>query len=273
MTELHYRLIPGPEAGPESVPARLAVFLHGILGSGRNWASVARRVVNDRPEWTAALLDLRMHGDSVGFVAPHTVVAAADDVMRLIERLAPGQVVIIGHSFGGKVALECARRWEGPLRQVWVMDATPSAGLSRGNAARLIGALGRLPDRFDSREELMAILGREGFAPRVGMWMATNLDPTGDGLRWRFSLSAIHDMLADFAVTDLWSVVEDSASAVELHFVRATESDYIVGADRERLLAASADSKRVYVHDVEGGHWLNMDNPEALIELLDTWLP
>ena len=86
-------------------------------------------------------------------------------------------------------------------------------------------------------------------------------------------LSAIHDMLADFAVTDLWWVVEESASAVELHFVRATESDYIVGADRERLLAASADSKRVYVHDVEGGHWLNMDNPEALIELLDTWLP
>ena len=272
MNDLHHRLIRRADASGGPAPARLAVFLHGILGSGRNWASIARRVVDHRPEWTAALVDLRMHGDSTGFEPPHTVVTAADDVIRLLERLNPGQAVIIGHSFGGKVALECSRRWDGPLRQIWVMDAVPSAGLSRGSAAPMIETLGRLPDRYESREELVTILVGEGFAHRVASWMATNIGPTDDGLRWRFSLPAIRDMLADFAATDLWSVVEDADSAVELHFVRATQSEYIVGADRERLLA-EAGGRRVHVHDVEGSHWLNVDNPDALVELLDTWLP
>jgi len=249
------------------------MFLHGILGSGRNWASIARRVVDDRPEWTAVLVDLRMHGDSAGFEPPHTVSSAASDVLRLYDRLDPGQAVIVGHSFGGKVSLECARRSRASLRQAWVMDANPSAGLSRGSAADMVATLNRLPDRYNDRDELVDILLREGFARPVALWMATNLGPSEGGFRWRFFLPAIRDMLADFADTDLWDVVDDRASPTELHFVRATESGYIGGSDHERLLTASAGAKRVFVHDVEGGHWLNVDNPAAVIELLDTWLP
>jgi len=62
---------------PGESPDRWFAVLHGIFGSGRNWASVARRVVRARPEWGAVLVDLREHGESVGFEPPHTLDRAA----------------------------------------------------------------------------------------------------------------------------------------------------------------------------------------------------
>src|SRR5690606_18639255 len=43
-------------------PRAWMFVLHGIYGAGRNWASVVRRVVRERPEWGALLVDLRQHG-------------------------------------------------------------------------------------------------------------------------------------------------------------------------------------------------------------------
>jgi len=153
------------------------------------------------------------------------------------------------------------------------MDANPSAGLARGSAAHMIDVLGKMPDRYDDRDALIGRLRSEGFGETVAAWMASNLGPTEDGYRWRFSLPAIREMLADFAATDLWCMVEDPARSAQLHFVRATRSDYIVGPDLDRLRAASAGGNGVHVHEVTGGHWLNVDNPDALVDLLDTWLP
>src|SRR5512142_1296285 len=66
----------------ETTPARWLYVLHGIFGAGRNWASIMRRLVRERPEWGAVLVDLREHGRSGGFPPPHTVATAAGDVAR-----------------------------------------------------------------------------------------------------------------------------------------------------------------------------------------------
>jgi esterase len=50
-------------------------------------------------------VDLRLHGGSTGFEPPHTLGAAADDVDRLVEHLDFHAAAVMGHSFGGKVAL------------------------------------------------------------------------------------------------------------------------------------------------------------------------
>ena len=56
-----------PEAG---TARRTIAFLHGIYGRGRNWAAIARGLVARRPEWAAALVDLRLHGASPAFDPP-----------------------------------------------------------------------------------------------------------------------------------------------------------------------------------------------------------
>ncbi|WP_420635235.1 alpha/beta fold hydrolase [Candidatus Palauibacter sp.] len=66
---------------------RWLYVLNGIYGTGRNWASFARRLVAGRPEWGAVLVDLRLHGHSRGFEPPHTLAACVHDLLGLSAAL------------------------------------------------------------------------------------------------------------------------------------------------------------------------------------------
>ena len=109
---------------PGETPERWILFLHGILGSGANWRTFAKNLVAEKPGWGAVLVDLRLHGESrEGFPPPHTLGAAAADVIAL-EKGIPGPIgAIVAHSFGGKVALEHARQTNGAVpddaKQPW----------------------------------------------------------------------------------------------------------------------------------------------------------
>ncbi len=72
---------------------------------------MAREIAAARPEWSALLVDLRLHGDSPALDPPHTVEAAAADVRAVIEAESSNGApvrALLGHSFGGKVTLAVA---------------------------------------------------------------------------------------------------------------------------------------------------------------------
>ncbi len=257
-----------PVTAGDGAPAGWMYVLHGIYGAGRNWGTIARRVVRARPDWGALLVDLREHGDSRGFPPPHTIAAAAADLDTLAARFPPAAV--LGHSFGGKVALAWARSGRAGLRQVWSIDSTPDAGPPRGSAWQMLEIVERLPGPFDAREDAVNALVEAGTAEPVARWMTTNLRPADGVFHWRLDFEAIRALLEDFFRTDVWPVVEALPAGLDLHVVRATESSVITAEAVERFLAAGP---RVHLHLVEGGHWLNADNPEALLERLTEHLP
>jgi esterase len=257
-------------------PANWMYVLHGIFGAGRNWGSVVRRVVRARPEWGALLIDLRQHGSSRDFPPPHTVDAAAADLGQLAAHTGIVPDAILGHSFGGKVALQFAGGAAGAaaltsLRQVWVVDSTPDARSPAGSAWHMLQLVKDMPDRFARREDLVHGLESGGMSAGVAQWMATNLEPSDGGYRWRFDLASLEALLSSFFETDAWPAVESPPAHVSLHFVRATGSDVLSGATLERL--RSHVSARVHLHEVAGGHWVNADNPAAIEALLVQLLP
>lgn len=253
-------------------PARWLYVLHGIYGAGRNWASVARRVTRERPDWGAVLVDLRQHGASQGFPPPHTIVTAAEDLVRLVRNSGDEAGAVLGHSFGGKVALAVARRALPGLRQVWVVDSTPEAREPGGSAWQMLEVIRSLPDHFASRDDLIGALEGHGLASATAQWMATNLEHHGGAYRWRFDIDALEALLRDFFRTDLWAVVERPPEDVELHIVKAEESS-VLSPDAIARIDAAAAKAPVHLHRVAGGHWLNADNPDALVELVVQWLP
>ncbi len=258
---------------PAATPERWLLVLHGIYGSGRNWGTIARRLVEARPEWGVLLVDLRMHGGSMGFAGPHTLAAAAGDVDRLVEALDFHAAAVMGHSFGGKVALLYAAHHGEGLRQVWVMDSTPAVREPEGSAWRMIEAVRSLPADFASRAEAVEGLERLGYPPVLGHWMAINLEAAEGRYRWRLDFDALEEMLRDFFRTDLWGIVEAPPEGVELRFVKATESNTLDPASVERVEAAERASDRVHLHHLQGGHWINTDNPEGVLGLLVDDLP
>ncbi|WP_420447659.1 alpha/beta fold hydrolase [Candidatus Palauibacter sp.] len=244
---------------------RWLYVLHGIYGTGRNWASFARRLIAARPEWGAVLVDLRLHGHSPGFEPPHTLPACVRDVLELSESLGRPVDAILGHSFGGKVSLMVAAA-VAPT-QAWVIDATPSRRSPGGGAARLLHVLRRHPGPFDARRDAVSAVEAEGFASPVARWLATNLVFVDAGYRWSLNPDALGELLADYFRRDLWDVIETPVPASEVHVVRAARSD-ILSADDIRRLRAAGVNGRVHLHELAGGHWLHVDNPDGLLDLV-----
>lgn len=252
-------------AGEGSRPGSWLMMLHGIYGAGRNWGSVARSLTESRADWGAVLVDLRQHGGSQGFPPPHTLDAAAGD-LAAVE--APGPIRgVLGHSFGGKVALLHARERES-VGQVWVVDSTPDTREPDGSAWRMLEILRDLPEAFDSRDEAVEALVERRVVRPIALWMTTNLEYRDDRYRWRIDLDDMEALLRDFFRTDLWDVVESPPERLTVHMVRATESSILGAEATERIREAGRATGRVHLHEVEGGHWLNADNPDALVSLL-----
>ena len=274
MATLHHDIVEGPGAAP----SRRMLLLHGIYGAGRNWGTVARRLVRTRPEWSVVLVDLRSHGRSPR-LSPHTLECCAADLLEVEDHLGGPADAVLGHSFGGKVALlharERARHAGSASRQLWIVDSSPSAGRPGGGAWRMLGVLRRHPGPFGSRAEAVDAVESEGFSTLVANWMAINAVRTDTGLEWRIDPGEMEAYLRDYFRTDAWDVVENPPARTDIRFIRALDSSVLDEAATARIRRAARgtgrsvrDTGRVFLHEVEGGHWVNTENPDALLELL-----
>jgi len=260
-------------ARSDAAPARWLALTHGIYGAGSNWRSVARKLNERRPEWGVVLVDLHQHGRSEAGAPPHTIAACADDLRALCAELG-GVDAIAGHSFGGKVAL--ATRGLVALRQTWVLDASPSARpgaaadssnslpSSSNTVMQVLELMERAPRGWARREDFVASVVRAGHDEGLARWLAMSLQPEPGGtLALRFDFAALREMLADYYATDLWDALEAPGGDVEV--VVAERSSAVSAADRGRLAAAPP---HVHVHPVAAGHWLHIEAPAAVVDLL-----
>lgn len=253
-------------------PTRAMLFLHGILGRGNNWRSHARRFVEARPDWAAVLVDLRLHGDSLQPRPPHTLAACAADLRALpLELPVRG---VIGHSFGGKVALAFAEgldlreraRGATALDELWVIDSTPSARPDRRGSEdvlRVIATLREVPREHAERSDFVAAICERGFSEMLARWLATSLVRTASGWRYPVDLDAIEDLLEDYFARDLWGEVPGAAA--DVFFVIGGRSEVFDAADRATVRDLAARHEGVHLEVFEqSGHWLHVEEPERL---------
>ena len=254
-------------------PERFMLFLHGILGTRANWRGVARRFVEVRPEWGAILVDLREHGDSLGFSAPHTLQAAAADVAELLGSLSTPVGGALGHSFGGKVVLEWLRSRRGQDTEAWTIDSSPSPSAANRDTtatAEVIRTLDALPAEWDSRDAFVAAMVEAGQPPPIAQWLAMNLRRTDDGGRaFGPNLEVIRDLIEDYARADAWDVLEALPDGCTLDVVVGGRSEVFSRSDRARVERIAEQNSRVSVHVIEhAGHWVHVDAADALVALL-----
>lgn len=268
-TPLAHTLVTAPNADPK----QWIYFLHGIFGSGDNWRSFAKRLVEDRPSWGAVLVDLRMHGRSLAFSPPHTLATAADDLITL-EASIPGKVRgVLGHSFGGKVTLAYLQKHPDDLGPVIVVDSNPGPRpTARGSEGtmRVLGLLHENPGPFESRQAFIDGLLAEGIHPGVAQFLGKNIERRGDGYFFKLDLSAIDALLDDYFAVDLWPVLEAPPEGAHATLVIGGRSDTLNEDDRERAKRASrATGGKLHVEIIEkAGHWVHVDANEELYAIV-----
>lgn len=261
-------------------PPHTALLLHGILGSSRNLRTLATQLAAQLPRWQWLLVDLRNHGDSRGAPPPHTVDACAQDLAALCTHLGVAPSAAIGHSFGGKVALELARTeaataWP-KLRRVWALDTQPHltadqdlAQSTAGNSAAsdVLAALRGCPGPFASRGEMADQLVAVGLPLSVAQWMTTNLVQRPEGLVWRFDLPAVEQLLASYFEVDSWPILRSPAPQVTLQLLRAGREARWTPELVAQLERTAHAQLRLHLL-ANAGHWVHVDDPAGLVALL-----
>lgn len=255
-------------SAPNAQPTRWMYFLHGLLGSRSNWRAIANRFVAAKPDWGAVLVDLRMHGDSQDLVPPHTLASAANDLLELETQLSLPVRGVLGHSFGGKVALTYVDARPTPLDACWIIDSPPGPRMhpqADETTLRVLGRMRDLPPVFDSRNQFVELIIAGGFQETLARWLALNLVRWPEGLVLRVDIAAISALLESHYSSDLWPVVERRCEDTPMTFVIGGVSTVFVPDQRERIQRMHDAGRLRALTIPDAGHWVHADAPDALL--------
>lgn len=246
--------------GATSAP-RTAWILHGILGSGRNWRSFARALTAEHPDWCILLPDHRNHGGTGSLPGPDRIADCVEDLEEL-----PTPELVIGHSFGGKIALEYARSGD-PCDQVWVLDSVPFASIGPADAEvmSVISAIEAVPMPAPNRGVVREHLLASGLPKMVADWLLSSVEREGDSWRWQYDLGGVRRMMDDYFKLDFGDFLTTHQGPPSIHLVRAERSDRWGPETLDRLAQASAATLHTLAN---AGHWLHVDNPRGLRAML-----
>jgi len=200
------------------------IILHGLLGSKDNWRSQARKLAHDRPVIT---VDLRNHGDS-----PHIKGMSYrdmyEDVIRLAKHLQIETFYLLGHSMGGKVAMQLALAHPELVARLIVVDIAPKP-YPLWHQKTLQGVMSAPVNKMQTRQEIDEYLKPwiEDAAERAFMLKNLTRSADGKGFNWRCNLEEIsrgYLKIAGFS-TALQTYPNQSL------FIRGQNSHYINDSD------------------------------------------
>jgi pimeloyl-ACP methyl ester carboxylesterase len=238
------------------------VLLHGFLGSARNLGTLARGLAERDPRLGIVAFDLTGHGASPPLPEAADSTTLASDVLataRLLRLTAP--LALVGHSLGGRVALRAALLAPAAVASITLLDIGPGPLPADGEVGRVLQALLDAPAHPATRGEARAKLVEAGLAPSLADWLVLNLEPAGDGARWRIDRAALASLHARIAAEDLWPAVE-RARSYDVRCIRGGASGYVGAAETRRLEAAGVPVVTI----TDAGHFLHVDRPQAVID-------
>lgn len=242
-------------------PADVA-FLHGLFGRGRNWTQVAKSLAADGH--TGLLVDLPNHGASPWTEHFSYTDTAEQVAAELAERLAPGRRgMLVGHSLGGKVAMLVALRHPELVSSLAVVDIAPGESAQVTSFATYFAAmdaidLARLTSRSDADRQLAGQIPDRG----VRGFLLTNLRPE-NGWHWQPNLALLS---AELETISGWPDPGTVSYPDPVAWIVGARSHYYRASDLPAMQRLFPQVKTVVVP--EAGHWVQAENPSAVVAAL-----
>ncbi len=238
------------------------IVLHGLFGSSQNWATQCRALATD---YSVHALDLRNHGQSP-HCEPMNYSVMAEDIVRYIDEQHLQNVSILGHSMGGKVAIEVAIKYPHLLDKVIIVDITPKAYPPHHNeifdALKTLN-LATLATRSDADRQLeKAVKHRD-----VRSFLLKNLYRNEQGqFAWRFNLQILIDDYPDISLGPTHDGKFDGPTL----FIKGGNSDFIQAGDEKiiRHYFSTAQFKLIQ----NAGHWPHTEKPTVFTHIVRQFL-
>lgn len=246
------------------------MILHGLYGCSDNWLTIAKVFAQNH---NVILPDLRNHGNS-----PHSDVfnisSMAEDIAELIDELKIENFVLLGHSLGGKVALDYATKHSDKLQKLIIVDIAPRTYGSEHfeeneNHKQIINILKNIDlSLFSNRSEALTELQKLKDSERFRNLMMKNLKSDKEGkLQWKINVSAIADNLQD-----LLNVFNADLTKIKCPtlFIKGENSNYLTKNDFEEIRTKMANATFTVISN--SSHWIHVDNPEDFIAVVNNFI-
>ena len=251
--ELNYR-----QYSENGVPV---LVLHGLFGSLSNWGWHCKQLAQ---QYAVYGVDLRNHGDS-----PHSdqldYQVMAEDVRQLIVRLGLESCCIVGHSMGGKVAMQLALSFPDLIEKLVIVDIAPVSypedadGHMNVLAAMDAVKLGEIKSRTQAEVTI------EDYIPQevTRKFLLTNLVRNKEGsFEWRLDKDSIRKNYANLRA----ELIATMSFLKPVLFIKGSLSPYIKPEHEAQIkeLFPAASVKLL----MGAGHWLHAEKPQALQKIL-----
>lgn len=249
------------EGGPRRV-----VFLHGLMGRGKNFTTIAKGL---QETTTSLLVDLPNHGASCwteDFDYLHIADLVADELHRDFCKDEPA--VILGHSMGGKVAMLLALRHPELTAGLIIEDISPVQS-STSEFEHLLSTLLKLDlSQVSSRRDAHAKLKPDIDDAGVRGFLLQNLirDDNG-GFAWQPNLQMLFDNLP--TIVD-FPDVELTYDNHPVLWVKGSESQYINDDAAVVMRELFPATRRIQIRNA--GHWVHSEQAKAFTETIDYYI-
>lgn len=238
----------------------VVVLIHGLFGDADNLNNLARSLED---EFTTLAVDVRNHGESF-----HTdsmdYDSMAADVIAVLDHLKIKQAFLVGHSMGGKIAMQIAIDHPDRVHAAVFADIAPVAYDDRHRD--ILDALEKLDlSKVESRGDADKQLAQSIETRGVRQFLLKNLRRKNEAYQWRLNLSGI-----DANYKTITGSIGDGCYEGPVLFIKGTESDYIL---KEHQQAINKQFPNAEAKIMEGaGHWLHAEKPRIFNRLVKRFL-
>ncbi|WP_115462313.1 alpha/beta fold hydrolase [Winogradskyella aurantiaca] len=229
------------------------IILHGFLGMGDNWKTLGRRFAN--LGYQVHLVDQRNHGRST-HSNEFNYDIMAQDLLEYINSNTLDEVTLLGHSMGGKTAMNFATSYPTKVSKLLVADISPRFYPVHHDAIlKGLSALDftTISTRYEADIELskyVTEIGTRQFLLKNLYWVEKGV------LGLRINLPVLKENVEEVGE----ALDKSSLFSGPTLFLRGDKSEYIQFADEALIKQHFPNSKIVTISNA--GHWLHAENPQ-----------
>ncbi len=235
------------------------LILHGFLGSGDNWKSVGRKL--NPLGYTIHLIDQRNHGRSF-HSEKFDYDIMCEDLFNYIKYHNINNAILIGHSMGGKTAMNFSLNHPKLVSKLIVLDTSPREyPVLHQN---IIDSLKEIDlSIFTNRKEIDIELRKSVTQQGLRNFLTKNIYRMNDGnLNFRFNLQSLSQNIGKIGQ----KIESNTKFSSEVIFIKGETSDYINESDKVMINNLFPNAKFYKIPNA--GHWLHVDNPIDFISIL-----
>jgi esterase len=237
------------------------VILHGLFGSSDNWFTLSKVFAES---FTVYTIDQRNHGQS-----PHTddfnYRLLTEDLEEFLTENKIEDAIVIGHSMGGKAAMNLAIKNPSLISKLIVVDIAPKSYPVHHD--QILEGLTAIPlATLSSRNEADKILSE--FVPEIDVrqFLLKNLSRNSEGkFEWKINVSAIENHIEEIGQGMQYEGVFTKPTL----FIKGARSNYFKPGDDELILKLFPAAK---MEILDTGHWVQAEKPQEFTQTVLNFL-